>query len=96
MSGGRPALPAYADNINLLGSDAQRTGKMRDELVDHFRSIGFVVHEITGPSVDAVTLGDKVMGREKLVVPTDRKLELLRAAGLWLLRRPRVSGKALE
>eukprot|EP00959_Pyramimonas_sp_CCMP1952_P321361 6724767-Pyramimonas_sp.AAC.1 len=67
MSGGRPALLAYADNINVVGSNAQRAGRMRDELVDHFRRIGFIVHEITGPSVDAVTLGYKVMGREKLV-----------------------------
>ena len=49
MSGGKPALLPCADNLNVVGSDAARSGAVRDELVSHFRSIGFVVHEIHGP-----------------------------------------------
>ena len=73
-----------------------RVGEMRDQLQGHFENLGLPVHEVTGPSAEAVSLGYRIMGRDGIVAPTEKKLHALGAAGRWLTRRPRTKGSDIE
>ncbi|CAE7480442.1 ANK1 [Symbiodinium natans] len=96
LSGGEPAVIAYADNLNVTGTDEERVQKAKDGAVARLRTLGFGVHEELDACASATSLGFSVDGATGVVKPVPDKVGLVIAAFRWLARRPRVNGRAVE
>ena len=96
LSGGEPAVIAYADNLNVTGTDEERVQKAKDGAVARLRTLGFGVHEELDACASATSLGFSIDGATGVVKPVPDKVGLVIAAFRWLARRPRVNGRAVE
>ena len=96
LSSGEPVLLPYCDNLNVAGCDAAEVARARDLAASRLRSLGFVVHEETGPDLCATSLGYEINGDTGVVKPRPERLALVVAACRWLARGPRVFGWQLE
>ena len=92
LQSGEPVLLPYYDNLNVAGCDAARVTRARDLAANRLRSLGFVVHEETGPVLHATSLGYEVDGETCVVRPGPERLAQVVAACRWLSRGPRVYG----
>lgn len=96
LEGGVPVMLPYADNLNVCGIDKDAVQNLKDKIVGHLRSLGFLVHEELDACTTADSLGYRIDGVHGIVQPIPRKLEQVRVAFEWLSRRPRVHSKVVE
>ena len=86
----------YADNLNIAGANARRVQEVKDKAVARLKEVGLVVHEELDACSTAQSLGFMVDGRVGEVVPVPDRLHMVQQAFLWMSRRPRVNGKAVQ
>lgn len=87
---------AYADNLNVVGTDCEAVQRAKDSAVAHLRSLGFVIHEELDATSSANSLGFFIDGVAGRVSPIPQKVSKVIAALRWLQRRPRITGKFIE
>lgn len=46
LDDGEPCILAYADNLNVIGTDKDRVQKVKDDITTHLEKIGLRVHEV--------------------------------------------------
>ena len=93
---GEVALLPYADNLNVLGIDRGKVQETKDRIVTYLRSLGFRVHEELEATCTFQSLGFYIDGKNGVVTPIPERLDKVVRCFIWLSKRPRVSGKAVE
>lgn len=96
LDGPEPIMLAYADNLNVVGTDCEAVQRAKDSAVAHLRSLGFVIHEELDATSSANSLGFFIDGVAGRVSPIPQKVSKVIAALRWLQRRPRITGKFIE
>ena len=96
LDGPEPIMLAYADNLNVVGTDCEEVQRAKDAAVAHLRSLGFVIHEELDATSSANSLGFFIDGVAGRVSPIPQKVSKVIAALRWLHRRPRITGKFIE
>ena len=98
-----PALQAdtallipYADNLNVVGTDKKVVQDAKDKVVGQLRAVGFRVHEEEDSSLHAQALGFILDGEAGEVQPIPSRRDKVRLSLLWLAKRPKITGKAIE
>lgn len=96
LSSGRCALIVYADNLNVLGTNARAVQATKDSIVKELRETGFRVHEETEACTMSQSLGFQIDGAAGIISPIPERLDKIVKSFGWLAKRPKVSGKAIE
>ena len=90
LDDGEPCILAYADNLNVIGTDKDRVQKVKDDITTHLEKIGLRVHEVMDANRIVESLGFTIADR---VLPIADRVAKVIAAFKWLARRPRVTGR---
>jgi hypothetical protein len=96
LADGSPALLIYCDNLNVVGTSAERVTSTKNIIARELRRVGFKVHEETDASLQCESLGFSIDGKTGSIRPTAAKYHRLAAAFSFLGRRPAVTKKQIE
>lgn len=96
LDDGEPCILAYADNLNVIGTDKDRVQKVKDDITTHLEKIGLRVHEVMDANTIVEGLGFTIDGKSGRVLPIADRVAKVIAAFKWLARRPRVTGRVVE
>ena len=96
LDDGEPCILAYADNLNVIGTDKDRVQKVKDDITTHLEEIGLRVHEAMDASTLVESLGFTIDGKSGSVLPIADRVAKVIAAFKWLARRPKVTGRVVE
>lgn len=92
----KPILVPYADNLSVIGVNAQAVQETKEKIIKHLRKIGFRTHEEEDATTKAESLGFVIDGIAGEVYPKPNKREKVRKILLWLASQPKVSGRMIE
>ena len=96
LDDGEPCILAYADSLNVIGTDKDRVQKVKDDITTHLEKIGLRVHEVMDANTIVESLGFTIDGKSGRVLPIADRVAKVIAAFKWLARRPRVTGRVVE
>ncbi|CAE7380279.1 gag-pol [Symbiodinium natans] len=96
LEAGSPLLIPYADNLNVCGTNQAAVQSAKDKVVEQLRSVGFRVHEEEDASLRVQALGFVIDGEKGEVHPIAARRDKVRLGLLWLSKRPKVTGRAIE
>ena len=96
LQAGSPVMIPYADNLNVCGTCKVSVQRAKDKVVQRLRDVGFRVHEEEDAALHAQALGFIIDGERGQVHPIPARRDRVRLCLLWLAKRPKISGRAIE